>query len=124
MTLAEIAKKFDVSLSALKRHKLHHLPRYVEWVAPTETIDTESGPVECVAVDIDGEQCYIPKDVIIDEAKKRYVVCTTPDELEVGRKHSESVVQHYKDAGEPQRWGELIELVEKKAWLGIFKAVQ
>ena len=123
MTLREIAEKFDVSLSALKRHKLHHMPRYLELVAEVEDVELADGScVRAISYPLDDGRVFVPVEALLREARRRFRVCVSAEEKAEGRAHSAGVKAYLTKRGEPEHWDRLVSLVEEE-WPG-FRVVQ
>ena len=109
MTYKEIAEKFDVSLSALKRHRLNHMPLYLKVGARVRTVEDDHGVLtRVISAVVDGKRMLIRLDPYLREVGKRWRICETPEEIKAGKAHAAKVRKHCEEMGEPERWDELV----------------
>ena len=106
--LAAIAKKYNVSLSSLKRHALNHMPRFLKLSAKVHEVENDDGKmVRFIIVTVDNKRVYIQLDPYMKYVSMRYRVCSTPEQLKIGQEHSKKVKEH-----DPDYWPELVRIVE------------
>ncbi len=107
-SLAAIAKKYNVSLSSLKRHRLNHLPRFLKLSAKVHEVENDDGKmVAFIIATVDGKRLRIQLDPYAKYLYKRYRICSTPEQLKIGKEHSRKVKDH-----DPDYWPELVRMVE------------
>lgn len=117
-SLAAIAKQYNVSLSSLKRHTLNHMPRFLKLSAKVHEVENDDGKmVRFIIVTEDNKKAHIQLDPYTKYLSKRYRICSTPEQLKIGKEHSKKVKEH-----DPAYWPELVRIVED-ATRG-FKVVQ
>ena len=107
-SLASIACERGVSLSALKRHAAYHMPRFLRVSA--KVFEVSEGGRVFRAITIKGEddkRTAIKLDAYIKLLSGRYKVCETPEQLVIGKTHSQKVREH-----DPAYWPELVKMAE------------
>ncbi|MBA7485487.1 hypothetical protein ES707_21034 [subsurface metagenome] len=108
MSLATIAKKYNLSLSSLKRHRLNHMPRFLRLAGKVRELEGDDGQmVRYIVAMVDGKRLRIELDPYLKYVAKHYNICSTPEELKDGRAHSKKVKER-----DPDYWLELVCMVE------------
>jgi len=121
-TYEQISEQFGISLSALKRHRLNHVPLYLKVEKETTMTAKDGSTVRAMETTVGGKLMQLDVAGYSKAAAKKFRICTTPEDLEKGKAHSAGVQAYYIGQKEPERWDELVAMVEK-AWPG-FRVVQ
>lgn len=89
----------------------------LEYEAKIITAEVEGSPfTEWIKSPVPG--IVIPLKKVLQAAKRDgYVVCSTPEEIAKGRKHSTAILAHLTEEGEPKYWAKLVKQVEAE-WKG------
>ena len=114
MSYREIAEEYNVSVSALKRHRLNHMPLYVRVSARVRTIEDEEGEaVRAISAVVGGKRTVLRLEPYMREVGKRFRVCEGPEQIRRGKAHAAKARAHYEKLGEPDRWDELVSLAQQ-----------